>query len=212
MNINTFSDTKQTMAKCVEKRVRTEIEDVGGISGLKLIRPKVFPDERGFFSETYNVDEWHRDLNFDEIFKQDNHSYSKYGVLRGLHSQPGMGKLVSCVSGQIFDVAVDIRPGSATYGQWHGEILDDKNMARFWIPDGFLHGFYTMSSEGAHVIYKCTAVYNPETEFGIDPLDAKIGVDWHFANKDEVILSDRDKQHPSFDSLLIKIKATNGVH
>lgn len=184
----------------ISKRVKVEIEAIESIEGLKLIRPKIFPDDRGFFSETYNLVEWSSELNFSEIFKQvyisytlyfdyswpvdlrftlriviahwgnilfsimqprfwrlgfrfeplmlciilfqDNHSFSKHNVIRGLHSQPGMGKLVSVVSGKIFDVAVDIRPNSNTFGKWHGEILDGKSGTRFWIPDGFLHGFY----------------------------------------------------------------------
>uniref|UniRef100_A0A1I7X974 Guanine nucleotide exchange factor VAV2 n=1 Tax=Heterorhabditis bacteriophora TaxID=37862 RepID=A0A1I7X974_HETBA len=149
----------------VERRFKVEIESVEGIPDLKIIKPKVFPDDRGFFSETYNAIEWEEALNYKQDFKQDNHSFSKYGVLRGLHTQPGMGKLVSVISGEIFDVAVDIRPGSATYGKWHGVLLNGKNKHAFWIPDGFLHGFQCLSSEGAHVTYKCTGVYDAKTEY-----------------------------------------------
>ncbi|VDN56932.1 unnamed protein product [Dracunculus medinensis] len=187
----------------ISKRVKVEIEAIESIEGLKLIRPKIFPDDRGFFSETYNLVEWSSELNFSEIFKQDNHSFSKHNVIRGLHSQPGMGKLVSVVSGKIFDVAVDIRPNSNTFGKWHGEILDGKSGTRFWIPDGFLHGFYTMSEEGAHVIYKCTDVYNPKTEFGINLFDENINIKWPFDNKNQLIISDRDKNHPKFSTLNI---------
>ncbi|KAK5970702.1 dTDP-4-dehydrorhamnose 3 5-epimerase, partial [Trichostrongylus colubriformis] len=125
----------------VTKRVKAEIETVEKIPDLKIIKPKVFPDDRGYFVERFNSAEWAEVLNFAEDFKQDNHSYSVKGVLRGLHSQPGMGKLVSVVSGEIFDVAVDLRPESATFGQWHGVILNSTNNHAFWIPDGFGHGF-----------------------------------------------------------------------
>lgn len=144
----------------VVKRPHATIEAVEAIPDLKIIRPKAFPDERGFFCESYNCDDWAKTLNFYEVFKQvtlftiltsyvllqpnymfkDNHSYSKFGVVRGLHSQPGMGKLVSVVSGRIFDVAVDARVDSPTFGKWHGVVLDAESKTNFWIPPGFLHG------------------------------------------------------------------------
>uniref|UniRef100_A0A183CE75 dTDP-4-dehydrorhamnose 3,5-epimerase n=1 Tax=Globodera pallida TaxID=36090 RepID=A0A183CE75_GLOPA len=160
----------------VVRRVSPKIEEVPAIEGLKLIHPKVFPDERGFFSESYNVEEWRTKLGFEEPFLQDNHSFSKYGVIRGLHAQKGMGKLVTVAVGKIYDVAVDVRKGSPTYGKWHGVLLDAREKNFFWIPDGFLHGFQCLSEDGAHVIYKCSAVYDPKTEFGINPLDEK--ADW----------------------------------
>uniref|UniRef100_A0A914ZMV2 dTDP-4-dehydrorhamnose 3,5-epimerase n=1 Tax=Parascaris univalens TaxID=6257 RepID=A0A914ZMV2_PARUN len=187
----------------VVKRAKVEIETIEDIPDLKLIRPKVFPDERGFFSESYNIDEWSKELGFNEVFKQDNHSFSKFGVLRGLHYQPGMGKLVSVISGMIYDVAVDIRRGSATYGKWHAVILDGKTNTNFWIPDGFLHGFYTLSPEGAHVVYKCTAVYDPTTELGVNPFDGQIDVTWPIANKDAIIISERDKSHQNLNDIRI---------
>ncbi|KAI6206096.1 hypothetical protein M3Y94_00867500 [Aphelenchoides besseyi] len=185
----------------VVKRVQAEIETVKLIPDLKIIRPKIFPDERGFFCESYNCEEWAKELNFHEVFKQDNHSYSKYGVIRGLHSQPGMGKLVSVVSGQIFDVAVDARVDSPTFGQWHAEILDAESKANFWIPPGFLHGLQAISPEGAHVTYKCTAVYDPKTEFGIDIFDQSIGINWPIMEEDALIVSQRDRLHPGISSL-----------
>uniref|UniRef100_A0A915DB03 dTDP-4-dehydrorhamnose 3,5-epimerase n=1 Tax=Ditylenchus dipsaci TaxID=166011 RepID=A0A915DB03_9BILA len=185
----------------VVKRVSPQIESVPGIADLKIILPKVFPDDRGFFSESYNLDEWKEKLGFSEVFKQDNHSFSKYGVVRGLHSQPGMGKLVSVVFGSIFDVAVDVRPGSETFGKWHGIVLDAKTKNNFWVPDGFLHGFQCISEEGAHVIYKCTGVYNPKTEFGINPFDTDISVQWPITDKNKLIFSERDTQHPGLASL-----------
>ncbi|VDO65958.1 unnamed protein product [Haemonchus placei] len=180
----------------VTKRVKAEIEIVEKIPDLKIIKPKVFPDDRGYFVERFNSVEWAEELNFKEDFKQDNHSYSIKGVLRGLHSQPGMGKLVSVISGEIFDVAVDLRPGSATFGKWHGVVLNSTNNYAFWIPDGFGHGFQCLSEEGAQVYYKCTAVYDPKTEYGIDPFDKDINVEWPLTDK--VIVSDRDKCHQSF--------------
>ncbi|VDO95824.1 unnamed protein product [Heligmosomoides polygyrus] len=180
----------------VTKRVKAEIEVVEKIPELKIIKPKVFPDDRGYFVERFNVAEWAEELQFKEEFKQDNHSFSVKGVLRGLHSQPGMGKLVSVISGEIFDVAVDVRPGSATYGQWHGVILNGVNNHAFWIPDGFAHGFQCLSAEGAQVVYKCTAVYDPKSEYGIDPFDKDVNVEWPLT--DAVIISERDKCHQSF--------------
>ncbi|PAV55835.1 hypothetical protein WR25_24933 [Diploscapter pachys] len=183
----------------VELRAKVTIEPVENIPDLKVIKPKVFPDNRGFFSETYNKTEWASELNFEEEFKQDNHSFSKYGVLRGLHTQPEMGKLVSVVSGEIFDVAVDVRKGSPTFGQWHGVILNDVNKHAFWIPPGFLHGFQCLSPQGAHVTYKCTAVYDPKTEYGVNPFDKDINVEWPL--KDGLIVSDRDSNHPDLNQI-----------
>ncbi|TKR72632.1 hypothetical protein L596_020050 [Steinernema carpocapsae] len=185
----------------VDRRVKPEIEEIPEIPDLKLIRPKVFPDDRGFFCESYNADEWKQLLGFVEVMKQDNHSFSKYGVLRGLHSQPHMGKLVSVVSGKIFDVAVDVRPGSKTFGKWHGVILDSQTKTNFWIPAGFLHGFQCLSAEGAHVVYKCSAVYDPQTEFGINPFDKEINVNWPIKGKNAIIVSERDTKHPDLSSL-----------
>ncbi|KAI6222394.1 DTDP-4-dehydrorhamnose 3,5-epimerase [Aphelenchoides fujianensis] len=185
----------------VTKRPRAEIESVKTIPELKIIRPKAFPDERGFFCESYNKEDWAKTLDFHEVFKQDNHSYSKFGVVRGLHSQPGMGKLVSVVSGKIFDVAVDARPESSTFGQWHAVILDAESKTNFWIPPGFLHGLQALSPEGAHVTYKCTGVYDPHTEFGIDAFDREIGIEWPIADEQRLIVSERDRQHAGISSL-----------
>uniref|UniRef100_A0A914VFK9 dTDP-4-dehydrorhamnose 3,5-epimerase n=1 Tax=Plectus sambesii TaxID=2011161 RepID=A0A914VFK9_9BILA len=189
----------------VEKRVKPEIESAPNIPDVKIIRPKLFPDERGFFSETYNDEEWSAMLGFDEKFHQDNHSFSKYGVLRGLHSQPGMGKLVSVVSGEIYDVAVDARPDSTTFGQYYGIRLNDRVKTCFWVPPGFLHGFVVLSKEGAHVTYKCSAVYDPKTEYGISPFDPEIDIQWPIENKDELIVSDRDKVHPNLSEKIQKV-------
>ncbi|CAD6189320.1 unnamed protein product [Caenorhabditis auriculariae] len=176
------------MQSTVEKRFQLECVEVPEIQDLKVFKPKVFPDDRGFFSETYNYSEWSEKCGFNEKFLQDNHSFSKYGVLRGLHSQPHMGKLVSVVTGEIFDVAVDIRKGSPTYGKWHGVVLNGTNKNAFWIPAGFLHGFQVLSKEGAHVTYKCSAVYDPKTEFGVDPFDKDINVDWPLKDPKDLII------------------------
>lgn len=112
-----------------------------------------------------------------------------------------MGKLVSVISGKIFDVAVDARPDSATFGQWKSAILDSQTKNQFWIPDGFLHGFQCLSEEGAHVTYKCTGVYNPSTEYGINPFDEELNIDWPIKDKEKIIFSERDSAHPSFNSL-----------
>jgi len=165
-----------------------------------ILEPKVFSDDRGFFLESYNQKTFSA-VGIGENFVQDNHSYSKYGVLRGLHCQPGMGKLVSVLSGRIFDVAVDIRPNSRTYGKWKGVTLDARSKTNYWIPDGFLHGFQCISPEGAHVVYKCSAVYDPSTEFGVNPFDEEIGVQWPIPDKAEMIISERDQQHPSLGEI-----------
>uniref|UniRef100_A0A915PDN3 dTDP-4-dehydrorhamnose 3,5-epimerase n=1 Tax=Meloidogyne floridensis TaxID=298350 RepID=A0A915PDN3_9BILA len=142
--------------------------------------PQVFPDERGFFSESYNARDWKEALGFDERFLQDNHSYSKFGVIRGLHAQKGMGKLVSVLAGSIFDVAIDARLGSPTFGKWHGICI---------------------SEEGAHVVYKCTSEYDQEKEFGVDPFDEQIGIVWPVVDKSKWVVSERDRKHPSLSTL-----------
>ncbi|KAH7705982.1 Protein C14F11.6 [Aphelenchoides avenae] len=184
-----------TTAPTVVKRVKATIESIEGCPDLKVIRPKAFPDDRGFFCESYNKDEWARELDFHEEFKQDNHSFSKFGVLRGLHVQPSMGKLVSVVSGKIFDVAVDIREGSPTFGKWYSVELDAESKTMFWLPPGFLHGFQCLSPEGAHVVYKCSATYDPKAEYGVDPFDKEIGVEWPITDPEKIIVSDRDREH-----------------
>ena len=166
------------------------------IEGLMVIEPKVHRDERGYFVETYNE----RDLEEEGFFKkfvQDNQSMSSGGVLRGLHYQKEFpqGKLVRVLFGKVFDVAVDIRPGSKTYGKWFGVELSEENMKQFYIPEGFAHGFYVMS-EKAVFAYKCTDFYHPNDEDGILYSDPDIGIKWPFNEGDEVILSEKDKLWP----------------
>lgn len=162
------------------------------ISDVKIIEPSVFGDERGFFMETWNQ------KKFEELvtgkptqFVQDNHSKSKKGILRGLHYQMEntQGKLVRVVAGEVFDVAVDIRKGSPTFGKWVGEYLSADNKRQLWVPEGFAHGFYVTSDE-AEFVYKCTDYYNPNHEVSIKWDDENIGIDWPI--NIEPILSNKD--------------------
>jgi dTDP-4-dehydrorhamnose 3,5-epimerase len=173
-----------------------------GLPGLVLIEPAVHGDERGFFCETYRG-EWHAELGLgaQERFIQDNHSRSSRGVLRGMHFQLGAGvaKLVRCARGNILDVAVDLRRGSPTYGQWDACELNDENMRALFVPVGFAHGFCVLS-DVADVIYKQTAYYDPELERGIAWNDADVGIDWPLAEA-ELIVSERDAAAPSLREL-----------
>lgn len=149
------------------------------IPGVVFIQPKVFRDERGFFLETYKYSEF-AGAGITERFLQDNHSFSSKGVLRGLHYQKNpdaQGKLVYCVKGKIFDVAVDIRKGSSHFGMWVGRELSDENNAMLYIPQGFAHGFVVLS-ETADVVYKCTAEYSPANDKGIIWNDPDVGIEW----------------------------------
>ena len=174
------------------KVIETEIPDV------KIIEPVVFGDERGFFMETWNQNK------FEELvtgkptqFVQDNHSKSKKGILRGLHYQTEntQGKLVRVVSGEVFDVAVDIRKESPTFGKWVGVYLSAENKRQLWIPEGFAHGFYVTSDE-AEFVYKCTDYYNPNAEHSILWNDFEIGVEWPLINRP--ILSIKDSEALTF--------------
>ncbi|MEJ8322435.1 dTDP-4-dehydrorhamnose 3,5-epimerase [Kosakonia sacchari] len=164
------------------------------IPDVKIIEPAVFGDERGFFMETWNQQKFEqlaakRKCNF----VQDNHSKSKKGILRGLHYQTEntQGKLVRVISGEVFDVAVDIREGSATLGMWVGEFLSAENKRQLWIPEGFAHGFY-VTSEEAEFVYKCTDYYNPQAEHSILWNDPDLNITWPVKD-DLVILSAKDQ-------------------
>jgi dTDP-4-dehydrorhamnose 3,5-epimerase len=162
--------------------------------GLVAIEPDVFGDERGFLLESFSAARW-AELGVDETFVQENHSRSaQRGTLRGLHFQtsPGQGKLVRCVRGAIFDVAVDLRRGSPTFGQWEGHVLDDERHRQLWVPVGFAHGFQVLS-EVADVAYKLTSLYDPETESEIAWDDPDVGIEWPLADP---LLSDRDRTAP----------------
>lgn len=150
------------------------------IPSLLIIEPKVFADERGFFFESYNEKVFNEATGISPRFVQDNHSKSVKGVLRGLHYQlppRAQGKLVRVVQGEVFDVAVDIRQGSPTYGQWVGEILSADNKKQLWIPPGFAHGFLTLSNT-AEFLYKTTDTWSPENERSIIWNDATLNIDW----------------------------------
>ena len=150
------------------------------IAGLLIIEPKVFGDERGFFFESYNEQAFNEATGVSPRFVQDNHSKSVKGVLRGLHYQlppKAQGKLVRVVQGEVFDVAVDIRKGSPTYGQWVGEVLSADNKKQLWIPPGFAHGFFTLS-DTAEFLYKTTDYWSPEHERAIIWNDATLNIDW----------------------------------
>ncbi|UCD78385.1 MAG: dTDP-4-dehydrorhamnose 3,5-epimerase [Desulfobacterales bacterium] len=168
------------------------------LEGLLILEPRVFEDERGYFLETYHNLRY-RDCGIDKLFVQDNLSFSTKNTLRGLHFQISrpQTKLVQVITGEIFDVAVDIRPGSTTFGKWMGIVLSEGNKRQFLIPDGFAHGFCVLS-RSAHVAYKCTALYNPADEGGILWSDPNIGIDWPIKHP---ILSDKDRQLPYLSDL-----------
>ena len=150
------------------------------IPEVKLIEPDVFEDERGFFYESFNQKKFNEAIGENITFVQDNHSKSSKGVLRGLHYQDppyAQGKLIRIVAGEVFDVVVDIRKGSPTYGQWVGEILSAINKKQLWIPEGFAHGFLVLSDE-AEIIYKTTEFYSPEHEHCLKYNDKKINITW----------------------------------
>lgn len=170
------------------KVIETDIPDV------KIIEPTVFGDERGFFMETW------QQKKFEELvsgrptqFVQDNHSKSKKNILRGLHYQieNPQGKLVRVISGEVFDVAVDIRKTSPTFGLWVGVFLSAENKRQLWIPEGFAHGFYVTSDE-AEFVYKCTDYYNPKAEYSILWSDPAINIKWPIG-EENIVLSAKDK-------------------
>jgi dTDP-4-dehydrorhamnose 3,5-epimerase len=174
------------------KIIETRIPDV------KLVEPKVFEDERGFFMETWNEKAF-REAGIDATFVQDNHSRSVKGTLRGLHYQikQPQGKLVRVTRGEVFDVAVDLRIGSPTFGQWVGEYLTEKNKRVFWIPPGFAHGFL-VKSDVADFEYKCTEFYAPEHERTILWSDETLAVKWPLDDGTLPLLSERDRKGSSF--------------
>ncbi|QIB27589.1 dTDP-4-dehydrorhamnose 3,5-epimerase [Caloranaerobacter azorensis] len=175
-----------------------------GIKGLYIIEPTVFGDNRGYFMETYNFKDF-KEAGLDMTFVQDNQSKSKKGVLRGLHFQykHPQGKLVRVTKGEVFDVAVDLRKNSKTYGKWYGIVLSEENKKQFYIPEGFAHGFLVLSEE-AEFVYKCTDYYHPEDEGGIIWNDPDINIDWPLDRVEEIILSEKDKKWK-----ILKETATN---
>jgi dTDP-4-dehydrorhamnose 3,5-epimerase len=168
------------------------------IPDVKIIEPKVFGDSRGFFYESFNLKRFHETTGLDVEFVQDNHSKSGLGVLRGLHYQieQPQGKLVRVTSGKVYDVAVDIRQSSATFGQWIGEILSAENSRQFWIPPGFAHGFLVLA-EGTEFLYKTTDYYAPEHERTIQWDDPGLAIDWPVEDL-TARLSEKDQNGISF--------------
>lgn len=165
-----------------------------GIEGLFVIEPAVFHDSRGYFMETYNQNDF-KEAGLDMVFVQDNQSMSTKGVLRGLHFQKQFpqGKLVRAVRGNVFDVAVDLRSASETYGKWFGVELSAENKKQFYIPEGFAHGFLVLSDE-AEFAYKCTDFYHPGDEGGILWSDPSIGIDWPIEEGMELTISEKDQK------------------
>ena len=163
------------------------------INDLYIIEPKVFGDNRGYFMETYNKNDFF-EAGLTMEFVQDNESKSKKGVLRGLHFQTKhtQGKLVRVTEGQVFDVAVDLRKGSPTFGKWEGVILTAENKKQFYVPEGFAHGFLVLS-DVAVFNYKCTDYYAPEYDSGLLWNDEDIAIEWPLDGIEEILLSDKDK-------------------
>jgi len=173
-----------------------------GIEGLYVIEPTVFEDDRGYFMETYSKKEFET-IGINTEFVQDNQSKSSKGVLRGLHFQINypQSKLVRVIKGEVYDVAVDLRKDSKTYGKYYGIVLSDKNKAQFLIPRGFAHGFLVLSNE-AEFVYKCDDFYHPGDEGGLIFDDKTINIDWPFekiGGKDKLILSEKDKKWSGFN-------------
>lgn len=163
------------------------------IPDVILIEPQVFGDSRGFFMETYHARKYAA-AGIEAEFVQDNHSGSRQGTLRGLHYQihQAQGKLVRCVAGEVFDVAVDIRRSSATFGQWTGAVLSAQNRHMLWVPEGFAHGFYVLS-DWAELAYKATDFYAPEWDRAILWDDPAIGIEWPLLEGVEILLSEKDR-------------------
>lgn len=164
------------------------------LPGVLLIEPMVFEDDRGFFLETYHAQKY-KEIGLTQVFVQDNHSHSRRGTLRGLHYQLNhpQGKLVYVITGEIFDVVVDIRPGSPTFGRWLGTTLSAENKRQLFVPEGFAHGLCVLS-ETADVMYKCTDLYAPGDEYGILWSDPTIDIVWPMENP---ILSEKDAKNPT---------------
>ena len=170
------------------------------IPDVILMTPKVFGDERGFFMETFRQSEFEKYCG-EYQFVQDNHSSSTKGILRGLHyqHQKPQGKLVRVIRGEVFDVAVDMRQSSPTFGQWVGEYLSEENKKMLWVPPGFAHGFL-VTSDSAEFTYKCTDYYNPGDEYSLLWNDDFIKVDWNLEADKEPILSEKDEDGISFSN------------
>lgn len=176
------------------------------IEGLKIIEPRVFGDERGYFMETWNQRNF-SEAGIEADFVQDNESQSSQGTLRGIHFQKDFpqDKLVRCLKGEVFDVAVDLRLESPTYGQAFGEILSAENKRQLWIPKGFGHAYYTIS-ETAIFVYKCTEFYHPQDQFSLDWSDPALGIEWPLVEGTEVLLSNNDRDAKSLEEITAILK------
>ncbi|MBR6563220.1 MAG: dTDP-4-dehydrorhamnose 3,5-epimerase [Clostridia bacterium] len=170
------------------------------VDGVVIVEPKVFGDARGYFMETYQAEVF-KASGIVSDFVQDNQSKSRKGVLRGLHFQKTFpqAKLVRVIKGEVFDVAVDLRKDSETYGKWVGVLLSEENKRQFYVPRGFAHGFLVLSDE-AEFVYKCDEFYHPEDEGGVMWNDPDIGIEWPDVDA-EILLSEKDKKHPKFKEL-----------
>lgn len=177
------------------KFVETPLQDV------YVLEPKVFGDPRGFFLETWNEESF-RAAGFDIKFVQDNHSRSAHGILRGLHFQKEhtQGKLVRVTSGEVFDVAVDLRQSSPTLGQWYGVTLSVENQRMLWVPPGFAHGFY-VTSDSADFLYKCTDIYHPASEHTLAWNDTTVGIEWPVPAGETPQLSTKDAEGLGWDEV-----------
>ncbi len=170
--------------------IKTDIE------GVIIVEPTVYGDDRGYFMETYNYNEF-CDGGIDVTFVQDNQSKSRKGVLRGMHFQKthSQSKLVRVISGEVYDVAVDMRKDSPTYGKWAGVLLSAENRRQFFIPKNFAHGFLVLSDE-AEFVYKCDDFYHPEDEGGLAWDDPQVGIEWPITDDMTILLSEKDKKNP----------------
>ena len=167
-------------------------KNAGGIEGLCVIEPAVHGDARGYFMETYNYNDL-KAAGIPEVFVQDNQSASKKGVLRGLHFQKHFpqDKLVRVIRGEVYDVAVDLRRSSPTFGKWVGVLLSAENKRQLWVPEGFAHGFY-VTSETAEFVYRCTDYYHPSSEQSLLWSDPALGIDWPLVNGEQPLLAAKD--------------------
>ena len=176
------------------------------ISGPLIIKPKIFLDNRGYFFESWNHSEFNKRNSREIIFVQDNHSKSKFGVLRGLHYQlnpKAQAKLVRCTKGEVFDVLVDIRKDSDTYGEWSGVFLNEENKLQFWIPEGFAHGFISLK-DFSEVQYKTNEYWDKDTERSLSWKDPDLKIDWPISDDPEkfkIIINDKDSVAPTIKEI-----------
>jgi dTDP-4-dehydrorhamnose 3,5-epimerase len=178
------------------------------IKGLFVLEPRLFEDDRGYFYESFHLKKFAEKIGQEPHFVQDNHSYSKYGVLRGMHFQYGEGsqsKLIRVLSGKVLDVVVDLRKDSTTYGKTFSIELSAENKKQLFVPRGFAHGFVTLSKEGAEFVYKCDNFYYPKLESGIIYNDKTLNIDWQIP-KNQIIISAKDAVLPTFKEIDVEFQ------